>query len=340
MKRFFLISGAFFLILIAFAFYTMLSTGFFREINNTESYQIIAEIPLNGAEDFTIDYENEFMIISQDDRAARINGRKRSGGLYYLSLRDSSFSPIRLTTNVRLLPHGISLMKLDSERHQLLVVNHAGKHTIEKFELFGDSLVHIETFEDEFIVSPNDVVALNEGSFYFTNDHGYTSKFGLLLENYLGLSVSDVVLFDGSYHEVARNIAYANGINISRDRSQIIVASPRSFKLLYYTIQDEGDLEFSHYIKTGTGADNIEPDQNGDLWIGCHPSLLDFTRYAAGAKQIAPSEVIKITADGQVESLFENDGALISASSVAASYKDLLFIGTVMDDKLLVLKEK
>jgi len=327
--------------LLAFVAYTFISTGFFREINNTQGYEVIAEIPMYGAEALTISYADSFMIVSQDDRGARYRGVKRTGGLFLFDLSKDDFQPKELETTMKLLPHGISLYKLDSNRYQLLVVNHYRKHTIEKFELTGDRLIHLQTFSDPSMVSPNDVVILNENQFYFTNDHGYTSKFGLLLENYLGLAVSNVVFFDGSeYLEVADGIAYANGINISKDRSQVLVASPRSFKLKYYNLQQDGSLEFDHDLKVGSGIDNIELDENGDLWMGSHPSLLAFTIYAGGKKPMAPSELITINSDEEVISLYENDGSLMSATSVVAPYKDFLFVGTVMDKSLLVLKRK
>ncbi|WP_425389633.1 SMP-30/gluconolactonase/LRE family protein [Ekhidna sp.] len=343
MKKFLLTLLVIAALIAAFVFYTFSSTGYFHEVNNTESYAVIAEIPMKGAEDFTINYEDGFMIISQDDRMGRRDGNPSQGHLYYLDLDSGNFEPIQLTTNYKLpfYPHGISLLKLDSAHYQILVVNHARGHTIEKFELFGnDSLVYMATFRDESMISPNDVVALDKESFYFTNDHGYTSYWGRLAENYLGLGVSNVVYYDGRYQEVADGIAYANGINISKDRNQLLVASPRSFKVKYYTIEDGGSLTFDRDLSVGTGIDNIELDEEGNLWIGSHPNLLAFAAYAGGKKEKAPSEVIKITNGDEVESLYENDGSFISASSVAAPYKDLLFIGTVMDDRLVVLREK
>ena len=342
MKKFLLTLLIVVLLIVVFVLYTFTSTGFFREVNNTESYEVIAKIPMKGAEDFTINYEDGFMIISQDDRAGRRDGDPSQGHLYYLDLDSGDFRPQKLTANhnLKFYPHGISLLKLDSAHYQILVVNHARGHTIEKFELYGnDSLVYTATYRDESMISPNDVIALNEESFYFTNDHGYTSYWGRMAENYLGLAVSNVVFYDGKYREVADGISYANGINISKDRSQVLVASPRSFSLKYYKVEENGDLSFDHNLDVGTGIDNIELDDNGDLWMGAHPSLLAFTSYAVGKNEIAPSEVIKVTGD-QVESLYTNNGELVSASSVAAPYKDLLFVGTVMDDTLLVLKKK
>ncbi|WP_370088323.1 SMP-30/gluconolactonase/LRE family protein [Ekhidna sp.] len=342
MKKFLLTLLVVLLAIAAFVLYTFSSTGYFREVNNTESYEVIAEIPMKGAEDFTISYDDGFMIISQDDRAGRRDGSPSQGGLYYLDLDSGNFKPKLISANYTFpfYPHGISLLKLDSAHYQLLVVNHAKKHSIVKFELFGDSLVYMATYRDESMISPNDVVAFDDDTFYFTNDHGYTSRWGRLAEDYLGIGVSNVVYYDGKYREVADGIQYANGINISKDRKQLLVASPRGFKLLYYNIEENGALTHERNVDVGTGIDNIELDENGDLWIGSHPSLLAFAAYAAGKKEVAPSEVIKVVDGEKVESLYENNGSFISASSVAAPYKDLLFVGTVMDGRLVVLRKK
>lgn len=331
------------LVLFVFIAHVLISTGFFRKINNTESYEIIAKIPLKGAEDFSISYSDSFLLISQDDRAARREGQAQQGNIFFLDLTDSgNFVPKNLTTAISIpfYPHGLSLHKLDSARYQVLVVNHAKGHSIEQFELLGDSLIYQRTYRDPSMISPNDVIALDENSFYFTNDHGYTSKLGLLAENYLGLKASNVVLYNGDYKEVAGGISYANGLNISKGRKQLIVASPRSFKINYYDILSDASLRLDDRLDIGTGADNIELDEAGNLWIGCHPNLLAFTAYAGGKNLVAPSEILKITPDRLVEKLYENDGEMVSASSVVAPYGDLLFVGTVMDDVLLVLKKK
>ncbi len=342
MKKFLLTLLVLLIVLVSFVLYTFSSTGFFREINNTENYDVIAEIPLRGAEDLTISYSDRFMIISQDDRAGRRDGSYYGSGLFYLSLDSGGFKPKKISGDYKLpfYPHGISMLKLDSAHYQILAINHAKKHSIVKFELFGDSLVYMATYRDPSMISPNDVIALDEESFYFTNDHGYTSKWGKLAEDYLGVAASNVVLYDGKYQVVADGIKYANGINISKDRSQLIVASPRGFSLLYYDIKEDGSLIEDRSLDVATGVDNIELDQNGDLWVGCHPNLLTFASYAAGKKELAPSELIKVTGNDEVESFYVNDGSLVSASSVVAPFNGLLFVGTVMDDRLVVLKKK
>ena len=93
--------------------------------------------------------------------------------------------------------------------------------------------------------------------------------------------------------------------------------------------------------KTGTGVDNIELDESGNLWIGAHPNLLRFASYAAGKIPTAPSEVIQIQYSPEkstLKSVYTDPGTTISGTSVALPWGDFLFIGNVMDSKVLVLK--
>jgi len=186
-------------------------------------------------------------------------------------------------------------------------------------------------------------VLLDEERFYVTNDHGYEEGFGRLVEEYGNLAVSNVLYFDGQdYSEAAGGISFANGINIDREKNLVFVASPRRFQVKVFQPNDDGTLEFIEDIPCGTGVDNIEFDEDGNLWIGAHPDLLHFAAYAKQKKEISPSEVLKIsyrgTGDYTVESMYMNDGSGLSATSVACPFGDLIFAGTVKDDKMLILK--
>lgn len=330
-----MLGGGYFLLI-------MYSTGFFRKIEN-RGYHEVKEILLPGAEDLTIDYASGRMFISSYDRAAAVRGENPTGGIYVLDLTKKNVDPIRLDDGLGLgfHPHGISLLKTDSATSQLWVVNHQnGIHTIELFEFIApDHFAHLQTFQDPLIISPNDIVAVNESQFYFTNDHGKTEGLGLLAENYLGLPFSGVVYFDGKqFRDVADGISYANGITLSQDGKQLLVASPRKFKLLFYDIRNDGSLAKANEWFVGTGIDNLEWDDNGNLWIGAHPNLLRFASYAKLKKSTSPSEIIRISGQN-MESVYLNDGTVVSASTVVTVYNELLFVGTVMDNKILVLRK-
>jgi len=265
--------------------------------------------------------------------------------LFLIDLKVDDYSLIPLTNSLNLdfEPHGISFFKKDGIYH-VMAINHAnGSHSIEVFELIKHRLIHKKTLKNPSMIQPNDLVMIDENRFYFTNDHGYPQGIGKFLEEYLGLAISNVVYFDGeNYREVAKGIAYANGINIDRDRNLLFVASARKFLVKVYAKQADGSLSFMEDIPCGTGVDNIEFDEKNNLWIGCHPSLLRFEAYRKGKKEISPSEIIKINyskeGDYTVEKVYIEEGKEMSGSTVAAIFNDLIFVGNVMDDAFLVLK--
>ena len=335
-------------ILILLAMYIaniFISTGFFRTIENNFDGSILHEIKLSGAEDITISQTGHFAIISATVRKNIPAIQQKNGGLYFLDLTNKNYQPILLTKNFKkpFAPHGISIYKKDSS-YTVAAINHTKEgQFIEIFELIGQELTHQKTLKNERIFSPNDLVLLDENRFYFTNDHKYKESILRLAEDYLGLAVSNVVYFDGkNYNEVADRIAYANGINYDVKRKLLFVASPRDFLVKVYQKNEDHTLTFIENIDCKTGVDNIEFDTENTLWIGAHPSLLDFSAYAKGDRAIAPSEIIKINyiekGDYNIEQIYMEDGATMAAATVAAPYGNLILAGNVMDAQFLILK--
>lgn len=281
-------------------------------------------------------------------QAERDGEAKKGDGIYMIDLSKDTFDIKLLSKNFKkpLALHGISLIQLDPNHHKLFVINHAAGENIEVFDLYHwDSLVHEKTMQHELIFSPNDIVAISETQFYFTNDKYYNSKIGNLFENYSGIAKCETIYFDGkNYKVVNNNIAYANGINYDKKRNLIYIASPRGFLIAVFERLENGDLKHIENMDCGTGVDNIELDKKGNLSIGCHPNLLVFKSYQRGKAKNAPSEIIKINyrkkGDYDIKILYVNDGTAISASTVAPIYNDLIFIGSVMDDHFLVLKSE
>ena len=336
-------------ILILLALYIaniFISTGYFRTIENTFNGEILKKIQLVGAEDITISHLDSFAIISSTARKKIPHTEQETGGLYFLDLKSDTYKPIHLTSNFKkpFAPHGISMFKKDSI-YTIAAINHTTEgEFIEIFKLVDEKLTHQKTLKNELIFSPNDVVLLDENRFYFTNDHKYKHGIQRLAEDYLGLSISNVIYFDGrNYTEVADGIAYANGINFDTKRNLLFVASPRAFLVKVYAKNDDGSLSFIEDINCNTGVDNIEFDTENNLWIGSHPSLLHFAAYAKGDKEISPSEIIKINykekGNFTIEQVYMEDGNAMSASTVAAPFGNIILTGNVMDDKFLVLKK-
>lgn len=345
MKVFKKITPILLIIIVVFITHTFISTGFFRTIENNFDGVITKEIQLPGAEDITISSPDNFALISSTNRGFLNSNTIDKGNLFYLELENDKFDITNLTSNFKkdFAPHGISMYKIDSF-YKIIAVNHTIKgHSLEVFNLKGKNLIFKKSLVHPLIKSPNDVVFINDNQFYFTNDHKYTKGIGQLIEDYLGLSLSNIIYFDGeNYREVATGIAYANGINFDPKRNLIFVASPRKFLIKVYKKELNGDLTFIEDVFCGTGVDNIEFDIEGNLLIGAHPNLLQFASYAKGNKETSPSEIIKINYRGKndytVKQLFLDDGKIMSGSTVAASYKDLILTGNVMDSKFLIIK--
>lgn len=332
-------------VLGVFVLYTFYSTGFFRTIENQFNGELIKEITIQGAEDIVVIEEEGFAIVSATARKGFPAVEQESGGLYLLDLTSGEYILKHLTHNFKLpfAPHGISLFKADST-YIVAAINHTpSAHTVEFFSLYNEELTHTGTIKSSQLISPNDLVLVNENQFYITNDHGFREGFGRLLEDYGNLAVANVLFYDGNaFKEVADGISYANGINRDEERKLVFVASPRRFLVKVYKETELGSLEFTEDIACKTGVDNIEFDTEGSLWIGCHPDLLGFAAYSKKRKDISPSEIIKIEYRGKgdytVSSIYENDGSQISATSVAAPYQDLILTGCVADKKMLILK--
>lgn len=342
LKNFLLLA---FIALLIFITHVFISTGYFRTIENKFEGELVKKIILAGAEDITVSISDEFALISSTARKKLPSTEEEFGGLYYLDLINNNYTIKKLTGEFKkpFAPHGISMLKTDST-YKIIAVNHTPNgHTLEVFRLKDETLSFEETLSHESMISPNDIVMIDENRFYFTNDHKYTHGLGRLLEDYAGLEISNVIYFDGeNYKEVAKGIAYANGINYDSERKLLFVASPRKFLVKVYSKNDDGSIDFIEDIDCGTGVDNIEFDSDNNLWIGAHPNLLRFAAYAKGKKEISPSEIIKINYRGKnnytIEKMYIDDGKAISASTVAAPYKDLIITGNVMDSHFLILK--
>jgi arylesterase / paraoxonase len=336
-----------FVILIVFIANILISTGFFRTVENHFDGDIVKKINLPGAEDITVSALDSFALISSTNRGVFPPLEEEVGGLYLMNLKNREFNIKPLTSDFKtsFAPHGISMFKTDST-YKVVAINHTLQgHSIEIFTLNDEILTLEKSLTDASMISPNDLVMIDENRFYFTNDHKYTEGIGRFVEDYGGLSISNVIYFDGeNYSEVAKGIAYANGINFDAKRNLLFVASPRKFLVKVYSKNTDGSLDFIEDIPCGTGVDNIEFDTEGNLWIGAHPNLLRFASYAKGKKDTSPSEIIKIKYRGKndytIETIYINDGTAMSASTVAAPFGNLILTGNVMDDKFLILRNR
>jgi arylesterase / paraoxonase len=330
-------------ILLIFVGRMLYNSGFFTKIAPHFEGTITEVNGFEGAEDIAIDTEKGFAFISSNDFSSNQN----NGAIYLLNLNEANPKPINLTSKLpfeSFHPHGISFYKATNGQKQLFVVNHRNTgNYIEIFKFTNSTLVYQVSISDPLFVSPNDVLAIGERAFYLTNDHNEKLSDWRSKKDFLQIPMGNVCYYDGKNAKiVADGFNYANGINKSIDGKKIFVAATSGQKIRVFDREvNTGILTESDEIKIN-GADNIDVDQNGNLWVGCHPKLLAFLAHSKDHSAPSPSEIIKIEyknkGDYNLKSIYLNDGKPVSGSSVGAVYGNQLLIGTVFEDKILIAK--
>ncbi|MGR3809011.1 strictosidine synthase family protein [Jiulongibacter sp. NS-SX5] len=339
-----------FLVLIALCVgFILKESGFFVKINpHFDGTEEVIDTP-PGIEDITVDQTSGDIYFSSTDR--RDSGA--SGAIYKANLNASNLELIKISGDMdgeNFRPHGISLLKKNGLTY-IFAVNHGeGLQRISRLTFLKDSLINVKHFEDDLIISPNDIVAIDTATFYFTNDHGEKDPAKRRINDFLIAKESYAVLYhEGKAQIATQKMAYANGINVSPDQEYLYVTATTERKLyVYQRNQLDHTLQLKDELKVGSGVDNIEIDKYGNLMIGSHPKMLKFLSHAKSAENRSPSQVFKVVylpdTDYKFlqEELYINNGDPLSASSVAAYYEgndgtNDLVIGSVFDSKILRL---
>ena len=331
---------------------TVWQSGAFTSVTNSFSGTTLKIDGLPGVEDITIDQSTGIAFLSSDDRwSAMLRKQPMKGAIYKLDLNDSLPTPVNLTNEFSqedFHPHGISLYHTQEGKKILFVINHRTSGSfIEIFEYRNDSLLHVDRVSHELIVSPNDLVAVGERSFYVTNDHNEKKSGWRNFKDLLGIGTGNVCYYDGNRVSATsvKNVKYANGINVSANGKKLYLAATTKRSIFVYDRDlTSGALTLSAELDTKTGVDNIEMDPEGNLWVGCHPKLLRFLSHSKDENSLSPSQIIKVRdlGDGKFEqkTVYMNDGSEISASSVGAVYKKRLLIGPVFQRHIILGKMK
>jgi arylesterase/paraoxonase len=274
-----------------------------------------------------------------------MSGRAVPGAIWAYDLNAPGATPVNLTprADARFQPHGISLWAGPDGRDALFVVNHPvegdthAPHAIEIFDLTEGGLLHRATLTDPLLVMPNDLVAVGLDRFYVTNTHAHPPGTMQTIETYLQLAGAQVIFYGpGGFRPAITDLVFPNGINASPDGKTLYVASTTGRDVRVYD-RDPGSeaLGFRRAIPLGSGADNIEVDAAGDLWIGAHPKLLRVEAHRDDPATLSPSQVLRVTPAGDVAEMYLDDGSTISGSSVAAVRGNRMLIGEIFDEGFL-----
>ncbi|MDT8438992.1 MAG: SMP-30/gluconolactonase/LRE family protein [Wenzhouxiangellaceae bacterium] len=329
--------------------------GLFREVRvqHLGACRVVEGVP--GPEDMAWDAETGFVYISSQHRHAAIAGRPVPGAIWrYRPGAPASLRNLTPAATIDFRPHGVSLVRNAEGRRRLFVINHPGgnlfdrrtdwpahlpRHTVEVFDVSTDGLMPVATHADALIRTPNDIAAVDFERYYFTNDHGIESGWKRTLEDWLRRPWASVVYFDGrEYRTVAEGLNYANGIALSDNGERVYVAETTRSRIREYTRDAAtGGLTEQRPIAIGFGVDNlvIHPG-DGALWLAGHVNLFAFLGHARDAGNLSPSIAARIDLkEGSVETVFMDDGQLLSGSSVAVRAGDYLLIGAVFSPHLV-----
>ncbi|WP_341705411.1 hypothetical protein [Ferrovibrio sp.] len=331
---------------IAWIGYTVWSSGAWRSTDSFAAGQCIAIDAPPGPEDIVMLPDGSGAIVSSQDR----RDREARGGLFFydLSAAPGRFLPLPVPPALPFHPHGISLFRAEDGRLFLQVINHrsADRHTVEIFILDGDAaggfrLHHRGSVASSLFVHPNGIAAAGPEAFYLTNDRGSGPRWMHMVENLLQLSRSTVVYHDGrGVREVARDIAFANGIALSADGGTLLVGSTLWRMILTYTRDPaSGALYRSGSLTLPGGVDNIHRDNLGDFWLTVHPNAAATIGHAVNPEKTAPSMALRISTTGgalaRVAEAFGDPGTAISAASVAVQQNGRLLIGAGFSSRMM-----
>lgn len=335
------------LLLSIILLFILKEAGAFRNIQTLNEGKERVQNSAAGLEDITTDLGNGISYISSHDRRSF----SKNGMIFQVNLLNPNLELLPLLQSklpFPFRPHGISLYHHSDGEKYLFVVNHEDEiNSILRFKVAPKQLIFEKRFVHDLIQYPNDVAAIGLNSFYVSNDHTIPNNIRRFIGDFVIEKSGNIVFFQNDEAAVVtRNMAYANGINLSPDQKYLYVAATTENKLFIYKHSDELSprvLLAAKYL--GTGPDNIEIDKNGDLWIACHPHLLKYLAHAKDKRRKSPSEVLKIsykpasTDKFSQETIYLNDGKSISGGSVASHFVndsiDVLLLGSVFEEKLV-----
>ncbi len=299
-----------------------------------------------GPEDLQLDPAGRRLFVSSFDKRA---GRRARGSIHVIDIDDplSSDGWRDRTGGVPAAFQPVGVFYFEGETdNRLFVVNDAAK-SIEVFDVAenGD-LVHLETFAERRLTSPNDLVAVGPRDFYVTNDAsaGRASLLGRL--QFIGRARAGRVFhFNGVAWSVAdEGLRFANGIGLSRDKRSLVVAESSGMAIrVYKRDPDAGLLTLAAVTPIPGAGDNLNVAADGSLLVAANPKPLSIALHRQTAGATSPSMVLRSTdpywgahAPPEFETVFQSDGEALSAATAADFLGQSLYIGALADDRFLI----
>lgn len=306
------------------------------------------DISLAGSsEDMQIDRERGVAYLSLLDRDTRNAGETGNGTVMLLDLNIAGPAPRAAMSHdpQGFRPHGLSLLKQPGQPARMFAISHPanGIHTVEISEQdTGGGFVPRETVRDPTFVHPNAVAAVGPKQFYLVNDRPSQGKWRERLDLLTRSGKATLVFHDGVKARVlVDDLAWPAGLAVSPDGTHLYVGEALAKALRVYRRQADGALVLERTVTLDASPDNLDVDADGVVWIAAHPRLLRFLAHVRDPRERAPTQVLRFDPrqpDAGAVQVFADDGARISAGTVAAHWRDEFLIGALLDKKVLICK--
>lgn len=252
----------------------------------------------------------------------------------------------------RFSPHGTHLAQLDDGRWRYLVVNHGDREAVEIFELLLADKSKPErqqpTIQWRGCVFPknntlmNDVVGLANGDIIYSRMYHPDDLFGEL-RGILGFVSGDV--WRWRYEQGLSLLpntegSLTNGLELSRDErylyiSQYIDEEVHKYSLDSLAVEGVANIAF---------ADNSAWAADNKLWLTSQKMNLAEMKACSAEPETACAMgfiVWELDTDTMAfEAVFEHSGAPMGAATVAVPFKDKVYIGSFLGDRMITVPKE
>jgi len=283
------------------------------------------------------------------------------GNLYATTLAGDILrvSPSGTQVSVFASPGGRPL-GIDTAADGSLVVANAIKG-IQRIAMDGTVETLLDTVDDVPLVYANDVAVAEDGTIYFSEStskfaaevHGGTLAASLLdiLEHGCHGRVFEFDPASGDVEVVVDGLCFANGVAISRDQADLLIAETANYRVLRHRLEGENAGTTEVVLDNLPGfPDNIDNGLHDRYWVGLvapRNRFLDRTAAIPWLRKVAQrlpaalrpkperaSHVIAITADGLVLMNLQDPSARFPLLTGVLETPATLYLTTLVGNKL------
>ena len=232
-------------------------------------------------------------------------------------------------------PHGIDIETRADGRHELAVVNHGGRESVELFEMFDDGTLAwrgcVNAPEDGFF---NDVVLLRDGGFWATQMFPRDGMPLSIMQALLGFDTGWVYAWSpaGGFRKIdGTDAPMPNGIEKSNDE-----------RYVYLNVYGSGgvrkiDVATAETVATADldPVDNSTWGEDGRLIVAAHTGGMGETLACQGLEEGScgmPFEIVALDPDDLSQQvLISHAGAPMGGVTVALQRDGVFYLGTLGD---------